>query len=132
MSDWSSAVCASVLAAFPALSDDDWGAVLRTNPDGFYNILKPLSMAIVSARRGGHADRGERFWKIDLLALHAHVGDATIWSLARCRAWFRVRQQSSAPERCGAGVTAARCRSEERRVGKECVSKCSSRWSPDH
>src|SRR3546814_18291585 len=26
----------------------------------------------------------------------------------------------------------ARCRSEERRVGKECVSTCRSRWSPDH
>src|SRR3546814_18860467 len=24
------------------------------------------------------------------------------------------------------------CRSEERRVGQECVSKCRSRWSPDH
>src|SRR3546814_15343451 len=23
-------------------------------------------------------------------------------------------------------------RSEERRVGKECVSKCNSRWEPDH
>src|SRR3546814_9210394 len=26
----------------------------------------------------------------------------------------------------------ARCRSEERRVGKECVSTCRSRWSPYH
>src|SRR3546814_11917399 len=26
----------------------------------------------------------------------------------------------------------ARIRSEERRVGKECVSTCRSRWSPDH
>src|SRR3546814_3008701 len=26
----------------------------------------------------------------------------------------------------------ARQRSEERRVGKECVSKCNSRWSPYH
>src|SRR3546814_13321069 len=25
-----------------------------------------------------------------------------------------------------------RTRSEERRVGEECVSTCSSRWSPDH
>src|SRR3546814_12111663 len=25
-----------------------------------------------------------------------------------------------------------RCRSEERRVGKECVSRCRSRWSPYH
>src|SRR3546814_942044 len=36
---------------------------------------------------------------------------------------------------CGAGGQAAfaRClRSEERRVGKECVSTCRSRWSPDH
>ena len=24
------------------------------------------------------------------------------------------------------------CRSEERRVGKECASKCRSRWSPYH
>src|SRR3546814_3960579 len=27
---------------------------------------------------------------------------------------------------------ARRCRSEERRVGKECVSTCRSRWSPYH
>src|SRR3546814_12705182 len=32
-----------------------------------------------------------------------------------------------------AGVTRARSdRSEERRVGKECVSTCRSRWSPYH
>src|SRR3546814_18922580 len=30
---------------------------------------------------------------------------------------------------CGEGVVR---RSEERRVGKECVSTCRSRWSPDH
>src|SRR3546814_20858564 len=29
-------------------------------------------------------------------------------------------------------VPAAEARSEERRVGKECVSKCRSRWSPYH
>src|SRR3546814_18003721 len=29
-------------------------------------------------------------------------------------------------------VKAALTRSEERRVGKECVSPCRSRWSPDH
>src|SRR3546814_14336046 len=28
--------------------------------------------------------------------------------------------------------TAGGARSEERRVGKECVSTCRSRWSPDH
>lgn len=40
-------------AAFPALSDDDWDAVLDTNLDGFYNILKPLVMPMITARRGG-------------------------------------------------------------------------------
>src|SRR3546814_16483919 len=28
--------------------------------------------------------------------------------------------------------TARQVRAEERRVGKECVSTCRSRWSPDH
>src|SRR3546814_5503026 len=30
------------------------------------------------------------------------------------------------------GITARHDRSEERRVGKECVSTCRSRWSPYH
>src|SRR3546814_19099952 len=33
-------------------------------------------------------------------------------------------------KRAGAGKNTPR--SEERRVGKECVSTCRSRWSPDH
>src|SRR3546814_973776 len=33
---------------------------------------------------------------------------------------------------CGACVARVCGRSEERRVGKECVSTCRSRWSPDH
>src|SRR3546814_11635756 len=32
----------------------------------------------------------------------------------------------------GGGEEVALQRSEERRVGKECVSTCRSRWSPDH
>src|SRR3546814_12834996 len=32
----------------------------------------------------------------------------------------------------GQGKRTTRERSEERRVGKECVSTCRSRWSPDH
>src|SRR3546814_2644503 len=39
----------------------------------------------------------------------------------RSRSRFSRRPSSSAPPR-----------SEERRVGKECVSTCRSRWSPDH
>src|SRR3546814_5495931 len=32
----------------------------------------------------------------------------------------------------GGGMRLVQVRSEERRVGKECVSTCSSRWSPSH
>src|SRR3546814_12439628 len=32
----------------------------------------------------------------------------------------------------GLGLDASASRSEERRVGKECVSTCRSRWSPYH
>jgi 3-oxoacyl-[acyl-carrier protein] reductase len=39
--------------AFPALSDVDWDAVIRTNLDGFFNVLHPVVMPMVSARRGG-------------------------------------------------------------------------------
>ena len=39
--------------AFPALSEEDWDAVLSTNLDGFYNVLHPLVMPMVSARQGG-------------------------------------------------------------------------------
>ena len=40
-------------AAFPALEDDDWDAVLHTNLDGFYNVIKPLVMPMIQRRKGG-------------------------------------------------------------------------------
>ncbi len=40
-------------AAFPALEDEDWDSVLRTNLDGFYNVLRPLVMPMVRRRDGG-------------------------------------------------------------------------------
>jgi len=40
-------------AAFPALSGEDWDAVLRTNLDGFYNVLQPTIMPMVRRKAGG-------------------------------------------------------------------------------
>ena len=40
-------------AAFPAMEDSDWDAVVGTNLHGFYNVLKPAVMPMISARRGG-------------------------------------------------------------------------------
>jgi 3-oxoacyl-[acyl-carrier protein] reductase len=39
--------------AFPAMPGDEWDAVLRTNLDGFYNVLHPLIMPMVRAHAGG-------------------------------------------------------------------------------
>ncbi|UOP04679.1 3-oxoacyl-ACP reductase FabG [Conchiformibius kuhniae] len=39
--------------AFPAFSDEDWDSVLRTNLDGFYNVLHPLVMPMIRRRRAG-------------------------------------------------------------------------------
>lgn len=38
---------------FPMLSGDKWDRVLRTNLDAFYNLLHPVVMPMVQARRGG-------------------------------------------------------------------------------
>jgi 3-oxoacyl-[acyl-carrier protein] reductase len=40
-------------APFPGMKGADWDRVLRTNLDGFYNVLNPLIMPMVRARRGG-------------------------------------------------------------------------------
>jgi 3-oxoacyl-[acyl-carrier protein] reductase len=38
--------------AFPALSSDDWDGVIRTNLDGFYNVLHPLVMPLCRKKQG--------------------------------------------------------------------------------
>ncbi len=40
-------------APFPGLADEQWDRVLRTDLDGFYNVLKPLVLPMVQARQGG-------------------------------------------------------------------------------
>jgi 3-oxoacyl-[acyl-carrier protein] reductase len=39
--------------AFPAMSGEDWDSVLRTSLDGFYNVVHPLVMPMVRAKKGG-------------------------------------------------------------------------------
>src|SRR3546814_6048377 len=50
--------------------------------------------------------------------------------------YMRARFRHAAGDYAGAAadwlLLRAIWRSEERRVGKECVSTCRSRWSPDH
>ncbi len=39
--------------AFPAIPGEDWDRVLRTNLDGFYNVLHPLIMPMIRRRQPG-------------------------------------------------------------------------------
>lgn len=49
-------VCNAGLArdnAFPLLTGEDWDQVLRSNLDGFYNVLSPLVMPMIQRRQPG-------------------------------------------------------------------------------
>ncbi|MFT5658530.1 MAG: 3-oxoacyl-[acyl-carrier protein] reductase [Gammaproteobacteria bacterium] len=39
--------------AFPAIPGEEWDEVLRTNLDGFYNVLHPLVMPMIRRRKPG-------------------------------------------------------------------------------
>ncbi len=40
-------------APFPLLSEDAWDNVLRTNLDGFYNVIHPIIMPMISSHKEG-------------------------------------------------------------------------------
>jgi 3-oxoacyl-[acyl-carrier protein] reductase len=40
-------------APFPALTGEAWDRVIRTNLDGFYNVVQPAIMPMIQARQGG-------------------------------------------------------------------------------
>src|SRR3546814_9523527 len=69
---------------------------------------------------------------VQTCALPISSGQDEIYTPLRARPiktlWVELRFQ--ADEEADAGALEAR--SEERRVGKECVSTCRSRWSPYH
>src|SRR3546814_5255125 len=65
-----------------------------------------------------HVDKGT-------LVVHlAHGGAHALQPLENFIVCARMHRNSD--------QAATECRSEERRVGKECVSTCRSRWSPYH
>src|SRR3546814_15098923 len=102
ISDWSSDVCSS-----------DLGAYVRYPADDLLTVL-----AIESERAGAFVI-GE-----DLGTVEEGVRDdlAQIGVLSTRLVYFEDTPTSQWPSN----------RSEERRAGKECVSRCKSRWSPYH
>src|SRR3546814_17192042 len=103
ISDWSSDVCSSDLAG--AAGGD--GDVFEVGAVGAAQLAGDVQ-AQAGAVLGGGEEGAEQL-------RHDGVGDA-----------------GAAIEDFDHRELAALFRSEERRVGKECVSTCRSRWSPYH
>src|SRR3546814_13071698 len=92
----------------------------------------------------GKSGRRATFTKVSAVQPQSPVLDRRIASRLRYvrEGWHRPitnkeRQEyraeaNAALIRAGQFEVRAEQRSEERRVGKECVSTCRSRWSPDH
>src|SRR3546814_18115496 len=68
------------------------------------------------------------FWPLQAFA-------AVLQALCPLQALAPMQWPAAKPDSPAIAIGAARnmaARSEERRVGKECVSSCRSRWSPSH
>src|SRR3546814_12735292 len=108
ISDWSSDVCSSDLIGDLLFVCANLARHARVDPG--------------SALRRANAKFERRFRAMEALALADGVALAELPLEAQDGYWDRAKRQ----ERGGGR------RSEERRVGKECVSTCRTRWSPYH
>src|SRR3546814_16777461 len=107
ISDWSSDVCSS-----------DLSRGLRGKPlaGAFLAVLAAASREFRGALQGFVLQRLQG------------LGEG----LAHVRAALRIDQPVLLHQVQGLGHVRLHPRSEERRVGKECVSSCRSRWAPYH
>src|SRR3546814_14549914 len=127
ISDWSSDVCSSDLEEGRALiiALNKWD--VAENGSGLYQgVRKALDEGLAQVRGvplltiSGATGKG-----IDqLLAVAFETREARSRrvSTGALNRWFEKALEANPPP----------ARSEERRVGKECVSTCRSRWSPYH
>ena len=83
---------------FAALSDEDWQRVLRTNLDGFYNVLQPLVMPMVRLRDGGRI--------VTLSSIAGRTGNRGQTNYAATKAGLIAATQSLALELGKRGITA--------------------------
>src|SRR3546814_13517715 len=66
----------------------------------------------------------------NLERVQVHIGDQRHFGIGSCFGLHCVGWELEIGRRKDGGLSILR--SEERRVGKECVSRWRSRWSPDH
>src|SRR3546814_12186194 len=130
ISDWSSDVCSSDLKlndavrAVEAAGDID---TLLLDKTGTITIGDRQASAFIPVGGVAIADLAEAAW-LASLADETPEGRSIVALAAEQHGMFR----RTAPEGAEAIPFSAQTRSEERRVGKECVLTCRSRWSPSH
>src|SRR3546814_3782853 len=96
----------------------DWSSGVCSSD--LFNRLKPIRQAALS------------YWTISLFVATKGYGPVETEAPGpHPRAW-RDAEVNVSRHRAQPGVPTSVHRSEERRVGKECVSTCRSRWSPYH
>src|SRR3546814_16731760 len=71
-------------------------------------------------------------WGVNLFPGSQHTEEADTW-IIHLHLAYPLRRDRPVPNKLCRGLRRLTwTRSEERRVGKECVSTCRSRWSPYH
>src|SRR3546814_17100880 len=120
ISDWSSDVCSSDLAALKRhalIPDGKGGQVWAYEIDGFGNWIF-MDDANVPSLSG-------------LALIDVVSRDDPLFRRTADLAWSD-RNPYFFKGTAAEGIGGPHIRSEERRVGKGCVSQCRSRWAPDH
>src|SRR3546814_20298903 len=98
--------------------------------------VRPQVNGIVEKRlfdEGAQVKKGQQLYQIDDAVYQAEYNHAkaNLVSAERLAKRYQRLQKTSAISQQQYD-DAMSARSEERRVGKECVSTCRSRWSPEH
>src|SRR3546814_12432466 len=113
ISDWSSDVCSSDLVETDVVED-------RAADD----VILARRIDRIEAHRAQHVPRRGR-----ALIVHSRIAVARgVAAIGEVEDF--AHQRLRLPGLSASIVVIRRLRSEERRVGKECVSTCRSRWSP--
>jgi len=97
---WGVVLNAGVTADGPlaGMHDEDWDRVVRTNLDGFFNVLQPLIMPMVRLRDGGRI--------VTLSSIAGRAGNRGQANYAATKAGIAAATQSLALELGKRGITA--------------------------
>src|SRR3546814_10901713 len=139
ISDWSSDVCSSDLSIqqhFYCTDEDEWNVLYVLRPGERLYLtsgrIDDLAFDVMDRRVDGRPQR-RMHPDVQIVAAFAisTIGISFASTFASSSLNPAILSEASISSSPGTG-TLEILESEERRVGKECVSTCRSRWSPYH